>query len=265
MPFNARLSQLACISSVVCLLLSHAAKADEIKVAVAANFHPTLSVIAQHFEKASQHKVILVSGSSGKLLAQIVNGAPYSLFFSADTAKPKYLEDYGFITPHSRKTYATGQLVFHAPQTKKGSTAKDELLSQKGVAKIQRIAIANPRHAPYGAAAIETLKSLNLYETYIHQLVSGENVAHAYNFVKSGNVDGGFIALSHIIQTGPIDHRTWVIPAGLYTPIEQQRVILKGTKNMHVVESFLEYLQSPASQTLIQSHGYLLTPYEALP
>lgn len=235
------------------LLLSSPACAERAHIAVAANFMPVMQSIKSRFEAQSEHRILLSSGSSGKLFAQIQQGAPYALFFSADTQKPQALEAQDLIVPNSRKPYAVGRLALWAPNAEADQNPRDLLLSGK----FTRLALANPRHAPYGLAAVQVLQQLKLTETSKAKWVSGENIAQAYQYVSTGNAPLGFIALAQLhAQQSPVDHRVWLIPEHLHDPVIQERVLLKTAANNNAALALLAFIDSEEIQTLIRSYGY---------
>lgn len=224
--------------------------AAELHIAVAANFATSMRDIAKEYEKKSAHKVKLSSGSSGKLYAQIKHGAPFDLFFAADTLRPQLLEQQGIAVAGSRFTYAIGQLILWSPQV--GFVdARGEVLKGDG---FHHLAIANPKLAPYGDAASAVLQHLGIWNTLRGRMVRGENIAQTFQFVQSGNAELGFVALSQLTKAdGLIAGSYWLIPEKLYTPIEQQAVILS---NKPAATEFMAFIQSREMRSLIQSHGY---------
>jgi molybdate transport system substrate-binding protein len=228
--------------------------ADEIKVAVASNFYPAMKEIVLQYElKQSQssenHNIVLISGSSGKHYAQILNGAPFDIFFSADKVRPILLEKKGISETGSRFTYALGKLVLWSSLD--GFVEKDERLYNND---LRFLAIANPRIAPYGVAAREALISLNLWEDLQSRLVRGENIAQTFQFVNSGNAKLGFISYSQLMNPSyPVAGSFWEVPQTLYTPIEQQVVLLKKSS---LAKDFLSFIESDESLNIISKYGY---------
>ena len=228
--------------------------ADEIKVAVASNFYPAMKEIVSQYEiKQSQsfenHNIVLISGSSGKHYAQIFNGAPFDIFFSADKIRPILLEKKGISETGSRFTYALGKLVLWSSLD--GFVEKDERLYSNDS---RFLAIANPRIAPYGVAAREALISLNLWEDLQSRLVRGENIAQTFQFVNSGNAKLGFISYSQLMNPSyPVAGSFWEVPQTLYTPIEQQVVLLKKSS---LAKDFLSFIESDESLNIISKYGY---------
>ena len=228
--------------------------ADEIKVAVASNFYPAMKEVVLQYElkkyrSSENHKITLISGSSGKHYAQILNGAPFDIFFSADKARPILLEKKGISETGSRFTYALGKLILWS--SLEGFVEKDERLYNNN---LRFLAIANPRIAPYGVAAREVLISMNLWEDLQSKLVRGENIAQTFQFVNSGNAKLGFISYSQLMNPSyPVVGSFWEVPQTLYTPIEQQVVLLKKSS---LAKDFLSFIESDESLNIISKYGY---------
>lgn len=234
-------------------LIATATEAAEINVAVAANFTAPMKQIAEDFEKATGHKVVLSFGSSGKFYAQIKNGAPFQLFLSADDEKPAQLEKDGMTVPGSRFTYAVGTLVLWS--------AKPDFVDPKGTVlakgNFSKLAIANPKLAPYGAAAIETLTKLGMLDRIQTKFVQGENIAQTYQFIATGNAELGFVALSQVMKDGKIaGGSSWIVPANLHTPIRQDAVLLANGKGNPAAEALAAYVKSERVKALIRTYGY---------
>lgn len=237
---------------VACLLLLCAdqALAEGILVAAASNFTDAIKHIAGRFEAQSGHKVTLIFGSTGKHYAQIRNGAPFDAFFAADFNRPKLLEDEGLALPGSRFTYAIGRIILWSPN-KKSVDPQGRVLEQKD---FRYLAIANPKLAPYGRAAREILQSRGIWNALTDRMVRGENVGQAFQFVKSGNAQLGFVAYSQVKRPGhPIEGSFWEVPQSLYSPIVQQAVLLK---NSDAARSFLSFVKSDEIQLVIRGFGY---------
>ncbi|OQA33889.1 MAG: Molybdate-binding periplasmic protein precursor [Betaproteobacteria bacterium ADurb.Bin341] len=237
------------------LLCNCTSFADEVQIAVAANFTAPAKMIAANFEKETGHKAVLAFGSMGKFYAQIRNGAPFDVFLSADDSIPAKLEAEGNAVAGSRFTYATGKLVLWSakPGTVDG---KGEVLKKN---KFKHLAIANPKMAKYGAAAIETLESLKLLPVIQPKFVSGENITQAYQFIASGNAELGFVALSQITKEGKItEGSAWIVPDHLHQPIRQDAVLLNKGKGKAAAEAWMSYLKSDKAKTVIKSFGYEL-------
>lgn len=236
------------IPALILLVLSvlPAARADEIRVAVASNFRPALEAIAYRFETQARHDVHIIAGATGKQYAQIVHGAPFEVFLAADVERPARLEADGRIVPNSRFTYAIGRLVLWSADSERVDAAGAVLTSGD----FQRLAIANPRLAPYGKAARETLQALRLWDAIEARLVYGENIAQAYQFVYSGNAELGLVAASQVL---PGSGSSWPVPAELHAPIEQQAVLLRETP---ASLAFVAFLAAPDTLRLIRQYGY---------
>ena len=235
------------------LLLSPMARAGEVQVAVAANFTAPMKAIAAEFEKATGHKAQLSFGGTGKFYAQIRNGAPFQVFLSADDETPAKLEQEGLAVAGSRFTYAVGALVLWSARPD-FVDAKGEVLSRGTFA---HLALANPKLAPYGAAAMETLDKLGLTSTLQPKFVQGENIAQTHQFVMSGNAELGFVALSQVIKDGRITSGSaWIVPAEMHRPIRQDAVILAPGRDSPAANALLRFLREPAALAIIKSYGY---------
>jgi len=225
-------------------------RAGEIRVAVASNFSTTMLAITTRFESNTGHKVKLVPGSSGKHYAQIINGAPIDLFFAADIHRPEKLEKEGRTISGTRFTYALGKLVLWSPKVGKVDF-KGNVLEH---GKFRHLAIANPKLAPYGKAAEEVLKSRGLLGVLGKSLVRGENIGQTFQFVESGNAELGFVAYSQLKNLArPAGGSFWEVPQVLYTPIEQQAVLLRESK---IGREFLFFFRCDEILELIHFHGY---------
>ena len=236
------------VAGIVLLFCLLPAGADELRIAVASNFSETLRAIALQFEAHSGHEVVLSAGSTGKHYAQIVNGAPFDLFFAADSQRPQRLEKSGLAS--HRFTYARGRLVLWSPDEERVDA--DGKVLERG--DFRFIAIANPKLAPYGRAAQQVLEALGLWQRLSRQRVMGENVGQAFQFVKSGNAALGFVAFAQIKQPAlPLTGSFWEVPQSLYTPIEQQAVLLKDSP---AARRFFDYMRSETVRRLISEHGY---------
>ncbi|MCQ4296370.1 molybdate ABC transporter substrate-binding protein [Pseudomonas stutzeri] len=227
--------------------------AAQVQVAVASNFTAPMQEIAARFEHDTGHQARLAFGASGKFYAQIRNGAPFEVLLSADDTTPGRLEQEGAAVPASRFTYAIGRLVLWSPTA--GLVEDGPELLRKG--DFRHLAVANPKTAPYGAAAQATLAHLGLAETLRGRLVQGENIAQTHQFVASGNAQLGFIALSQVAKNGEIVTGSgWIVPADLHPPIRQEAVLLTKGKDNPAAKALMEYLAQPPIQELIRSFGY---------
>ncbi len=236
------------------LLSATVTMADEIfvavAVAVASNFAGTLKTITKRFEAATGHKVHISVGATGKQYAQIRHGAPFDLFFAADSRRPELLESEGFTQPGSRFTYALGKLVLWSPLPAYVDP-QGKILEQGD---FKHLAMANPRLAPYGKAAREVLQALGLWQRLQPRTVRGENIGQAFQFVKSGNAELGLVAWSQIKRAGPpAPGSHWAVPTLLYSPIEQQAVVLKPSK---ATREFAAFVRSNEVKALIRDSGY---------
>lgn len=242
--------------NLICLLIwcfSQGALAEEINVAVASNFTSAMNDIVAEFEQHSGHKVLLSFGSSGKIYAQIKNGAPFQAFFSADQAKPAALQEDGLVVGHSRFTYAVGALALWS--SKPGLVDDKASILKRG--NFNKLALANPRLAPYGLAAVEVLESLQLKNATEPKWVQGENIAQTWQFVSTGNADIGFVALSQIMSEGKIvEGSVWVVPADLHSPIKQDAVLLRKGANSEAAIALLNFVRGEQSRKIIEAYGY---------
>ncbi len=230
------------------------ANAAEIKVAVAANFTTTIKKLEPVFEKQTGHDLILHFGSTGKLYAQICHGAPYDIFLAADVKRPELLETNGLAVPESRFTYANGSLVLWMP----GQDAQAEFLHGK----FEKIAITNPKLAPYGLAAQQFMESINVWDKYQPKILVGNTVSQTYQFVEKGGVNAGFVALSQISKEDKNSKHVWVIPTSGYTPLEQQAVLLKKAENIKLAQEFMEFLKGNQAREIIENSGYSVAKTE---
>jgi len=228
--------------------------ADDISVAVAANFTAPMQIIVAGFEKETGHRVQAAYGATGKFYAQIRNGAPFEVLLSADEETPAKLIKEAAAVAGSQFTYATGKLVLWSakPAIVDGAGA---VLKNGG---FNHLAIANPKLAPYGAAAVEAMKGLGVYESIQPKIVTGESVAQTHQFIGTGNALLGFVALSQVLKDGKIEGSSWIVPAKLYTPIRQDAVILKKGNGKPAAEALLKYLKSDKARAVIRSSGYEL-------
>lgn len=235
------------------LLLAGTVQADEVQVAVAANFTAPMQKIAAEFLRDTGHKAQLAFGATGKFYAQITNGAPFEVFLSADDETPARLEKEGHAIAGSRYTYAVGRLVLWSPQEGKVD-AQGEILKRGA---IRRLALANPKTAPYGAAAIETMQKLDVLAQLQPAFVQAENIAQAYQFVGTGNAEVGFVALSQVWQDGKLSGGSgWIVPASLHQPIRQDAQLLKNGSGKPAAAALLDYLRGDKARRIIKAYGY---------
>lgn len=233
--------------------LATSAHADEVSVAVAANFTAPMQKIAVEFEKDSGHKAVLSFGATGKFYAQINNGAPFGILLAADDSTPAKLAQEGKAVADSRFTYAIGQLVLWSKQAgyvdDKGAVLK--------TGDYRHIAIANPKLAPYGLAAMETLKNLGLTDQVTPKVVQGENIGQTYQFAASGNAQLGFVALSQVMEDGKLrEGSAWMVPASMHEPIRQDAIILNTAKDSAAAKALMDYLKGDKARAIIKSYGY---------
>ena len=229
---------------------------ESLSVAVAANFIYPIKYIAEQFEAQCKCRLRLSFGSSGKLFAQIQHGAPFDVFLSADSHKPKKLVEQGKALGTSRFTYARGRLVLWSPSTTTHSAKQLAVEQRLKTGEFRTLAMANPQLAPYGSAAQEVLEALAL--RFTPKVVTGENIAQTFQFVRTGNADMGFIALAQLqaSQAPYSAANTWEIPADLYQPINQDAVLLKRGEHKHSARQFLAFLKSPPIQQWLLRQGY---------
>lgn len=249
-----RLPSLFC--AIFCALLAATGlHAGEVQVAVAANFTEPAKQIAAEFTKDTGHVAKLSFGATGKFYAQITNGAPFEILLAADDSTPARLEREGHAIAGSRFTYAVGALVLWSSKPH-FVDAKGEVLKH---GQFNKLSIANPKTAPYGAAAIETLKKLNLLQTTQAKFVQGENIAQTLQFVSTGNADLGFVALSQVFQDGRITHGSaWVVPADMHDPILQDAVLLRRGDKNPAASALHAYLKGEKARAIIQRFGYTI-------
>lgn len=231
------------------------AAAGTVRVAVASNFIASMQRIATEFEKLTGHTALLSSGATGKLYAQIVNGAPFEVLLSADDQTPKRLEAEGAGVPGSRFTYAIGRLVLWSAQT--GRVDEQGAVLRDG--QFRHLAIANPKTAPYGAAAVQTLRSLGVYEALSPKFVQGENIAQALQFVATGNAELGFVALSQLRQGDkPLQGSMWLVPATLHDTIRQDAVLLNRAQVSPAALALMKFLRGEQAHAIVRDAGYEL-------
>ena len=227
--------------------------AGEVQVAVAANFTAPAKLIATGFEKETGHRAQLSFGSTGKFYAQIRNGAPFEVLLAADDTTPAKLEAESAAVRGSRFTYAVGRLALWS--AKPGFVdGNGDVLRKGGFA---HLALANPRLAPYGAAAVEVLTALKLLDRLRPNFVQGENIAQTYQFITSGNAELGFVALSQVSRDGRVpEGSAWIVPAALHAPIRQEAVLRAPGKGKAAAGAWLRYLQSDPAKAVIRAFGY---------
>lgn len=229
---------------------------EEVRVAVASNFAPVVKELAKLYHQETTNHVKLSFGSSGKLFAQIIHGAPFDIFLSADQSKPIALVKAGVADDHQRFTYAIGQLALMTTKPAFYNSLKDTLISGS----FNKLALANPKLAPYGMAAQETLQALDLISQTRNKWVQGENISQTYQFVATGNADLGFVALSQIKQDSTFPEQAyWQVPENFYNAIRQDAVLLKKGENKAAAQSFIRFIQSTRAKQRIKAYGYITT------
>ena len=232
-----------------------AAQAGEVTVAIAANFTAPMQQIAKTFEQDTGHKAQLAFGATGKFYAQIKNGAPFAVLLAADDETPERLEKEGLAVTGTRFTYATGRLALWSKQPNLVEDKGEVLRSNR----FNKIAIADPKLAPYGMAAMEVIHKLGVQANVVPKLVQGESIGQTYQFVSTENAQLGFVALSQISIDGRITQGSaWVVPQHLHTPLKQDVVLLNAGKDNAAAQALLKYLQSDTAKTIIKSYGYAL-------
>lgn len=235
--------------------MAGSAHADQVQVAVAANFTAPMQAIASAFEQDTGHSVQASYGATGQFYAQISHGAPFEVFLSADDSTPAKLEQEGQSLEGSRFTYAIGSLVLWSP--KEGFVDGQGAVLGKG--DFKHLAIANPKAAPYGLAAIQTLDKLGLSESLKGKIVEGQNITQALQFVSTGNAELGFVALSQVYKDGQISSGSaWVVPEAMYQPIRQDALILRKGADNPAAKALVEYLKGPKAAEIIKAYGYQL-------
>lgn len=234
-------------------LASRPALAGGVQVAVAANFSAPMKLIALDFEKDTGHKAILSIGATGKFYAQIISGAPFDVFLAADDITPARLEKEGVAVGGSHFTYATGKLVLWSAKAGVVDEQGDVLTKNT----FKKIAIAAPRLAPYGAAAVETITKLGLMAMLEPRLVTGESIGQAFSFVATGNAELGFLSLSQVYEGGKLKSGSaWIVPDHLHSPIRQDAVLLAKGKDNTAALALMAFLKTEKTKAVIRSFGY---------
>jgi len=240
-------------SLIAVLTVVGTAHAGEVQVAVAANFAGPMEKLAAEFQRDTGHKAVLATGATGKFYAQIRNGAPFEVLLAADDETPARLETEGHAVAGSRFTYAVGRLVLWS--AREGVVdANGNVLKTGGY---QHLAIANPKTAPYGAAAVATLRKLGLYETLQQRIVRGENIAQAWQFASTGNAELGFVAQAQVWRDGKFTAGSgWIVPATMHAPIRQDAALLARGAQNPAARALLDYLRTDKAKAVIRSFGY---------
>ena len=240
-------------SLIAILTVMGTAHAGEVQVAVAANFAGPMEKLAEQFQRDTGHKAVVATGATGKFYAQIRNGAPFEVLLAADDDTPARLETEGHVAAGSRFTYAVGRLVLWS--------ARDGVVDAGGnvlkTGSYKHLAIANPKTAPYGAAAVATLRKLGLYESVQPRIVQGENIAQAWQFASTGNAELGFVAQAQVWRDGKFTSGSgWIVPATMHAPIRQDAALLAKGAGNPAARALLQYLRTDKAKTLIRSFGY---------
>jgi molybdate transport system substrate-binding protein len=228
--------------------------AEEIVVAVASNFLSPFKKISNTFQKSYGHKIIIVSGSTGSLFAQIINGAPFHIFLSADNDRPEKLDEKDLTVKGSRFVYAIGRLTLWS--------ADPDRIKNNGIESLQKnnfkhLAIANPKTAPYGKASTEVLKKNILWNNLLPKIIRGGNITQAFQYTATGNAELGFVALSQVLDPGlKIKGSRWNIPQQMHSVLEQGAVLLKTGESVQGASEFLKYMQEESTRQIIKSYGY---------
>jgi molybdate transport system substrate-binding protein len=257
-----RIRRIALAMLVVALFFSFAlreihAQKHEVSIAAAADLQFAMKDLANQFEKATRIVLNVTYGSSGNFFSQLQNGAPFDLFFSADIDYPKKLQNAGLAEPGSMFPYAVGRIVIWTPANSKLDPAT-QTWSVLLDASVNKIAIANPEHAPYGRAAVAAMQAAGIYEKVKAQLVFGENISQAAQFVQSGNAQAGIIALSLAISPAMKNGKLWEIPADSYPAIEQAAVMLKNARDKDATRAFLEFVKSEPGRATLAGYGFAI-------
>jgi molybdate transport system substrate-binding protein len=246
---QSKLSRALVVALLPLLASAAPSAAAEVKVAVAANFTEAAQEIGALFEKATGDKVVFSFGATGQLYTQITQEAPFEVFLSADQKTPKKAVAEGFAIGDSLFTYATGKVVLFS---KNKDLVKGEQTLKEG--KFEKIAIANPETAPYGAAGVEVMKKLGVYDALAPKIVQGNNIAQAYQFVDTGNAELGFVALSEVVTKD--EGSRWIVPDNLYATIAQDAVLLKKGEGNPAAKAFLSFLEGPEARAVKEKYGY---------
>ncbi|GJL79669.1 MAG: molybdate-binding periplasmic protein ModA [Nitrospinaceae bacterium] len=232
------------------------AQAGEVHVAVASNFINPLKDIKAHFENDTGHRMVVVPGSTGKLYAQVKNGAPFDLLLAADGLRPRLLEEEGFAVAGSRFTYAIGQLTLWSPDSSQVHGEGAKIFLNKNY---NFLAMANPKTAPYGRAAKQTLKKLGVWDQVRGWIVLGENIGQAFQFIATGNAELGFVSLSQVLDPkNKSKGSRWDVPPEFYDPISQDLVLLKHGETNPAAIALADFIRNETARKIITGYGYRL-------
>ncbi len=243
------------IFAVSCFAPTNFAQKKTVRVAAAADLQTAMPEIARAFEAQTGTSIDVAYGSSGNFCAQIQNGAPLDVFFSADQEYPRELQESGFAEPHSTETYGVGKIVLWMPANAKCNPQRDGWQCLQDPA-VKKIAIANPAHAPYGKAAVAALQKAGIYDAIKAKLVLGENISQAAQFVQSGNAEAGIIAYSLALSPALQGGKKWMIPAELYPRIEQTVVVLKSAKEKPAAKEFVKFAMHGPGREVLAKYGF---------
>ncbi|CCQ74748.1 molybdate ABC transporter substrate-binding protein [Magnetospira sp. QH-2] len=233
------------------ILTGQTAFAGNTTIAVAANFTATAKDLAEAFKEETGHRALLAFGSTGKLYAQIANGAPFEAFLAADSDRPRRVEEDDLAVAGSRFTYAKGKIALYSRDP---GLVDDLGQILKTPDRFRKLAIANPKTAPYGRAAVETLRKLLVYEFLESKLVRGDNIAQTHQFVATGNAALGFVALAQVTRKDR--GSKWIVPEDLYSPIRQDAVLLKTGETSEAARAFIAFLKEDKARAIISGYGY---------
>ncbi|QYG03672.1 molybdate ABC transporter substrate-binding protein [Massilia sp. NP310] len=240
-------------SLIAILTVMGTAHAGEVQVAVAANFAGPMEKLAEQFQRDTGHKAVVATGATGKFYAQIRNGAPFEVLLAADDDTPARLETEGHVAAGSRFTYAVGRLVLWSARGGVVDAGGNVLKTGS----YKHLAIANPKTAPYGAAAVATLRKLGLYESVQPRIVQGENIAQAWQFASTGNAELGFVAQAQVWRDGKFTSGSgWIVPATMHAPIRQDAALLAKGAGNPAAQALLQYLRTDKAKALIRTFGY---------
>lgn len=246
------------------LFVTASVSAQEVRVAAAADLKFAMQDLAAQFEKQTGTKVDVTYGSSGNFFSQMENGAPFDLFFSADIEYPRKLEAAGLAEPGTLYEYAIGRIAIWMPPDAKVDVTHEEWKALVDPS-VQKIAIANPEHAPYGRAAVAALQKAGIYEQVKAKLVYGENISQAAQFVQSGNAQAGILAMSLAVSPGMKEGKRWEIPTDMHPAIKQGAIVLKSAKNKEQAGAFLEFAKSEAGRATLAKYEFMFPAAAAAP
>ncbi|MCA8879344.1 MAG: molybdate ABC transporter substrate-binding protein [Rhodobacteraceae bacterium] len=241
-----------CLAVIIAAFAVSSAGAETTQIAVAANFTDAAKAVAEAFKAETGHDAVLSFGSTGQLYTQISQAAPFDVFLAADRKRPAMAATEGFGVPDTEFTYAIGQLVLWSAETGQ-VTGKETLLDPK----LTRIAIANPDAAPYGAAAVQAMQNLKVYDLLAPKIVEGSSITQTFQFVATGNAEIGFVAGAQLGERGG---SAWIVDPSLYDPIRQDAVLLTHGADNPAAVAFLEFLKTPKAREIVESYGYAVEP-----